>query len=120
MRSTIFSAAAKWTATACRSWMFRDVVIPLVVSRVALMLVAWLAMNLLNHVPGPKAWEIGRRGEITAVQGHVSPTHYSLINMWSRWDAGWYYSIAKSGYKFAPDQRSNTAFFPVYPMLIRA
>lgn len=84
------------------------------------MLVAWLAMNLLNHVPKPGAWELGPRGDMVPVQGRVSTIHHPLINMWSRWDAGWYRGIAASGYKFKPDQPSNAAFFPVYPMLIRA
>lgn len=31
-----------------------------------------------------------------------------------RWDSGWYIPIAKNGYSF-----ENTAFFPLYPFLIR-
>lgn len=37
-----------------------------------------------------------------------------------RWDAGWYGSIAKDGYFFVPGQQSPVAYFPLYPMLIRA
>lgn len=121
MLSAALIAGARWTATARQSWVFRDVMVPLILSRLTLMLVAWLAMNLLNHVPlKPGAWEIGRRGEVVALQGRVSPVHRPFINMWSRWDAGWYRGLAENGYKFTPDQPSNAAFFPLYPMLIRA
>lgn len=37
-----------------------------------------------------------------------------------RWDAGWYGEIAKNGYWLKPGQQSPIAFFPIYPLLIRA
>lgn len=37
-----------------------------------------------------------------------------------RWDSGWYGRIAQEGYWFAPGEQSPVAFFPLYPMLIRA
>jgi hypothetical protein len=120
MVSATLSAGKKWTARARQSWVVRDVLVPLIISRLALVLVAWLAMTMLHHVPRSGAWEIGRGGDIVPVQDRVSPTQHPLINMWSRWDAGWYYGIAEGGYKFSTDQQSNAAFFPVYPMLIRA
>lgn len=39
---------------------------------------------------------------------------------WVRWDAGWYRSIAERGYFYRPGQQSSVAFFPTYPLLIRA
>ena len=36
----------------------------------------------------------------------------------ARWDSGWYYGIASSGYKYVEGGRSNLAFFPVYPQLM--
>lgn len=39
--------------------------------------------------------------------------------MWSRWDAGWYVDIARSGYQYEPGKPSNAAFFPLYPAAIR-
>ena len=39
-----------------------------------------------------------------------------LLKMWHRWDTDWYVTIADLGYTF--DNRA-TAFFPLYPMLIR-
>jgi hypothetical protein len=40
----------------------------------------------------------------------------------TRYDSGWYYGIARTGYDVAPavaGGRSNIAFFPVYPLLMR-
>jgi hypothetical protein len=36
------------------------------------------------------------------------------------WDSGWYFDIAQRGYYFRPDGQSSVAFFPLYPMLMRA
>jgi Mannosyltransferase (PIG-V) len=36
-----------------------------------------------------------------------------------RYDSGWYLAIARSGYVYVPDGRSNIAYFPVYPLLMR-
>jgi hypothetical protein len=37
----------------------------------------------------------------------------------ARYDAGWYFGIARYGYEFVEGGRSNLAFMPVYPMLMR-
>jgi hypothetical protein len=37
----------------------------------------------------------------------------------ARYDSGWYEGIARNGYSYAPGGRSNIAYFPVYPMLMR-
>lgn len=43
-------------------------------------------------------------------------------NLLARWDAGWYLSIAERGYSRwgNPRAQSNVAFFPAYPMAMRA
>jgi hypothetical protein len=38
----------------------------------------------------------------------------------ARYDAGWYHGIASMGYAFGAGGRNNLAFFPVYPLLMRA
>ena len=41
----------------------------------------------------------------------------------ARWDSGWYIGIAESGYMLPPRQigeETNHAFFPLYPLLMRA
>ena len=108
-----------------RSWPFKNIVVPFLVTRLVLTLVGWLALQSFQNLPAtPNCWEIKPSGEV----GQVAPTLraavlsvevYPLVNMWSRWDAGWYYKIAKFGYQFTPGQESSTAFFPLYPMLLR-
>ena len=38
----------------------------------------------------------------------------------ARWDAGWYGAIARDGYFFDPSRQSPVAYFPLYPLVIRA
>lgn len=38
----------------------------------------------------------------------------------ARYDAGWYHGIASIGYDYKGVGRNNLAFFPVYPLLMRA
>lgn len=43
------------------------------------------------------------------------------LGMWAHWDAGWYREIADRGYwEFVPGQQGPLAFFPAYPLLMRA
>jgi Gpi18-like mannosyltransferase len=44
---------------------------------------------------------------------------WPFLDMWARWDAQWYRSIALEGYFFDPARQSSVAFFPLYPLLIR-
>lgn len=39
---------------------------------------------------------------------------------WVRMDGGWYVGIAESGYSYVPGQQSSVAFFPGYPLTVRA
>lgn len=46
--------------------------------------------------------------------------HNLLLDGWSRWDSGWYINIAQQGYSDAVHNvYLNTAFFPLYPLLIK-
>ncbi|HVO13129.1 MAG TPA: mannosyltransferase family protein [Vicinamibacteria bacterium] len=36
------------------------------------------------------------------------------------WDSGWYFDIARRGYYFRAQGQSSIAFFPLYPLLMRA
>lgn len=104
-----------------RSWVVRDVILPFVATRLMLVLVGWLAFQSFQDLPAkPNTWEIKADGQIGKIVTRVTPDVYPLVNMWSRWDAGWYQSIAERGYEFVPNRRSSTAFFPLYPMLMRA
>lgn len=39
---------------------------------------------------------------------------------WVGWDSGWYKRIAEQGYAYTPGTQSSVAFFPLYPLAIRA
>jgi 4-amino-4-deoxy-L-arabinose transferase-like glycosyltransferase len=39
------------------------------------------------------------------------------VDIWARWDGGWFTHIAREGYT---DPKTTTAFFPAYPLLVRA
>jgi len=102
-------------------WFARDVIIPFLITRLALLLVARLGFSLVPlPIAFPSAWEIGADGNKHAVVNHVSETTHPWVNMLSRWDAGWYVEIARDGYHYKPGMPSNAAFFPLYPLLIRA
>src|SRR5438105_12896857 len=47
--------------------------------------------------------------------GNASP----FWDAFTRWDSGWYFGIARSGYEYVAGGRSNLAYFPVYPLLMR-
>lgn len=46
--------------------------------------------------------------------------HHEALNIWERWDSGWYLSLASHGYQSAAEVhggQANWAFFPAYPVL---
>lgn len=42
------------------------------------------------------------------------------LDAWFQFDAGWYHRIATVGYDYVPGQQSSIAFFPTYPLGVRA
>jgi Gpi18-like mannosyltransferase len=51
---------------------------------------------------------------------HIRPDNTLLDVFGSRWDAGFYLSIADEGYQYEGVTFPSVAFFPLYPMLLRA
>jgi Gpi18-like mannosyltransferase len=100
-------------------WLLVDILVPLAVTRVVLVLVAWLGFHLIQFPLRSSKWEIGDNGMAQNVAGHLSPNAHPFVNMWARWDAGWYLDVAKNGYRFLPGEQSNVAFFPLYPYVVR-
>jgi hypothetical protein len=39
---------------------------------------------------------------------------------WAQWDSGWYFAIATGGCGYIPGRQSTIAFFPTYPLAMRA
>lgn len=53
---------------------------------------------------------------------HLAPpfTGPSWLAGWAQWDSGWYRQIATHGYSYVAGQQSAVAFFPAYPVIVRA
>ena len=91
------------TSRWCSHWLVRDVLAPLFFSRAALIIVAWLGLHFLHaHLYGTK-WEVADDGFGHTVTERLSANAHPFINMWSRWDAGWYLAIAQHGYSLSLD-----------------
>src|SRR6266513_5197540 len=43
----------------------------------------------------------------------------AVTDVWARWDSVWCLRIAEHGYAHASPAGAGTAFFPLYPLLIR-
>jgi hypothetical protein len=43
----------------------------------------------------------------------------SIVDLFVRWDSGWFLSIIQNGYSYVPGKPSNVAFFPLYPSLVK-
>ncbi len=45
----------------------------------------------------------------------------TILDEWNRWDTRWYDDLARLGYNLrGPNGYKNVAFFPLYPLLVRA
>ena len=91
-------AAADW---------FKVPLLTFVLTRVGILAVAYLADPLIldNTVPPPY---------------HIRPDNILLDVFGSRWDTGFYLSIADEGYRYGGPGLPSVAFFPLLPLLIRA
>lgn len=82
----------------------REVLLPVLVSRAGLVLVALVTLTLLPLSTDARASD---------------PTAHPWINAFARWDANFFVTIARDGYAYDPAARwSNLAFFPLYPLLM--
>ena len=79
-------------------------------SRVLIFAVALLAAAFIGVHGLPVGWRFPLRAEVCT--GWLG----SLFNPGGHWDGVWYIKIATSGYA---DGDGSTAFFPLYPMLLR-
>ena len=75
-----------------RHWLMRLVVI-FIAWRAALWLVAYLAQKFTDF------------GQAS----HFRDAAESMANLWARWDAGWYWSVAEQGYHMAEGQATILA-----------
>ena len=76
--------------------------------------ITWLAGLVLYAATTYFAWLPLQ--DLAAKAGNPPSGPLGALDTWNRWDAAWYIPIADSGY--LPDPL-RTAFFPVYPLLVR-
>ena len=76
-------------------------------TRLAALLAGYMAVNTIGLAPTSVGFTLSSR---------------PLLNLPARFDAGWYGGIALDGYSFEGrwDRQQNVAFFPAFPMLMRA
>jgi hypothetical protein len=95
-------------------WLLGEILAPFLVSRGLLVLVAWFTEVFVANPRYPAA-DAARRG--------WQFSSFSLLDVWGRWDSGWYMKIALGGYAPAAAYErvpSTIAFFPLFPMSVRA
>jgi hypothetical protein len=47
-------------------------------------------------------------------------TDHQFWDTFARYDSGWYHQVAAQGYEYKGTGRNNVAFFPAYPLMMRA
>ena len=80
------------------------------VTRLYIFVVGLAATYVIGVQSTPWAWRYPRYAE--AFHGFLG----HLLNSWATWDGVWYIKIAQGGYA---DADVSTAFFPLYPLLLR-
>lgn len=104
------------------SWVWTDAVLPFVLTRLVLLLVAFLTLQVIEEPWDMKAWHVAPGGVsrgVEAAKGLPLAAGDKLVDPWARWDTGWYLSIAESGYSRDEGAQSSVTFFPMYPLLIK-
>lgn len=93
-------------------WWLNSILIPFITTRILLVLTGYIAPLFLPFSNEGGA-EVANRGWWFFEN--------RLLDMWTRWDVGWYLAIVNEGYRMVENvyTASNLAFFPVYPLLIK-
>ncbi len=83
----------------------------------------WMVLPLLAFlVSRLLIFSVGMAGDLMLPTdaGHwIANLNSPFLSMWAKWDSQYYVDIAENGYWYRPEQQSNVAFFPVYPLLMR-
>jgi hypothetical protein len=102
---SLLARLAGWLRHARADESLRAVLPMAVASRVAVLAVGLYAVMAFGFPQLPPPFRV---------------SHNELVNLPARWDAGWYLSIAQTGYYWEPGAagQSNLAFFPAFPLLM--
>ncbi len=79
-----------------------------VVTRLGVFLIAYLAVPLIADSPNTPPYHLR------------APENVVLDVLGSRWDTGFYVSIAEEGYRYEGVPLPSVAFFPLLPLMMRA
>lgn len=95
-----------------KNWFIKIIIFPFILTRGLLTLTGFLVQYFLPH-------NLPQNLEIIN-QDWLFSSH-RLIDMWARWDSGWYLSVIRLGYSMGENvyATSNLAFFPVFPYLVK-
>lgn len=89
--------------------------------RIGLSVVALVAVAILPDLTllhGPEGYSLPGPVGVPGWPAHaITPGWHNLVTAWERFDGLWYLHIAASGYA---NHDGSAAFFPLYPMAIRA
>lgn len=80
-------------------------VLAFTITRAGIFFVAYISVPLINDSNVPPY--------------HIRPENILVDVFGSRWDTGFYLSIAEEGYKFEDAELPSVAFFPLLPLFIR-
>ena len=96
-----------WLRACLRNEAFRAAWPAFMLSRLSVLIVAYVAVVMIGFSP-PRPWR--------ALDNNV-------LDLYARWDAGWYYMIANVGYNATtiinPQRQNSIVFFPGFPMTMR-
>lgn len=90
--------------TADRAW--RSTMPWVLTTRVVVLVATYLAVVIIGYPQGAPPFRSADN---------------EFRNLFARWDAGWYVTIAEGGYNYWGNAhtQTNVAFFPAYPLLVR-
>ena len=80
----------------------------------------WFELGLLFAGSRVLIALIARLGVAIVEPGRFERKTAGLAQLFFHWDSGWFLAIAQDGYHYDPAKGSPIAFFPLYPMLMRA
>jgi hypothetical protein len=112
-----FGAVIARPPTWITTHILRAAVMLFVLWRLVLWVVGWAALESSQSFFSV-ARLIAGYGNVTDAS-RITP-EFVLGSAWVQWDSNWYLSIVEQGYQYEAAKPSNIAFFPFYPMLIRA
>lgn len=94
---------------------------PILPGRLKDLVIAFLSWRMLLYLGAYVGSIIAAKNPDFAFPNPLSSKWEFLFGSWVHWDAAWYLSIIERGYSYSgPGVQANVAFFPLYPLVVRA